>query len=111
LPASTAATALCDELNLSRRLPAPDAEGAFFLHLRPGFHPPNLYDNPDWLRKQLAPNYQSSIAWHRLPKVAKVGHSPGDRRQPMNKSAFLVVGCVLILIGTVVTNPRKSILE
>jgi hypothetical protein len=29
----------------------------------------------------------------------------------MNNSAFLVVGCVLILIGTVVTNPRKSLLE
>jgi hypothetical protein len=42
-----------------------------------------------------------------MPKVANVGLSPGDRRQSMNYSAFLVVGCVLILIGTVVTGPRK----
>jgi hypothetical protein len=44
-------------------------------------------------------------------EVANVGHSPGDRRQPMNDSAFLVVGCVLILIGTVVTGHRKSLRE
>jgi hypothetical protein len=40
-------------------------------------------------------------------KGATVDHSPGDRRQPMKYSIFLIVGCVLILIGTVVTGPRK----
>lgn len=40
-------------------------------------------------------------------KGATVDHSPGDRRQSMNYSIFLIVGCVLILIGTVVTGPRK----